>query len=205
MAVHLAVVRDKILAFAGALGSPGLFVISFLDSSVLSFPIVNDLLLVNFSIRHPSFMPIYALAATAGSVGGCMVLYYLSREGGHALFHRKAGAHAAAIRHWMETNGFLGVLVSALLPPPVPFKIFVIAAGVFEVPLGSFTTAVLLARLIRYFGIGYLSIRFGAEAMPYLAQHKLQLTAGVMGLVLASYLLSKLVLKNGEGQESKPE
>jgi len=201
LAGHLAAVRDKILLFAGGLGAPGLFVISFLDSSVLSFPIVNDLLLIRFSIEHPARMPVYALCAALGSVLGCVLLYFLSREGGHALFHRKAGDHAGAIRHWMETNGFLGVLISALLPPPVPFKIFVIAAGVFEVPLGSFTAAVLLARLIRYFGIGYLSIRFGAEALPYLAQHKLQLTGAVVGLVLASYLVSKLVLKNRPSHE----
>lgn len=204
MAANLVVVRDKILIFAGGLGAAGLFAVSFLDSSVLSFPIVNDLLLINYSIQHPVRMPLYALAAALGSVAGCVLLYFLSRKGGQALFHRKAGDHAGAIRHWMETNGFLGVLIAALLPPPIPFKIFVIAAGVFEVPLARFAAAVLIARLIRYFGIGYLSIRFGPEAWPYLAQHKLQLTGAVVGLVLASYLVSKLVLKGKHpGEEPK--
>lgn len=201
LTVNLIAVRNKILAFTGGLGAAGLFAISFLDSSVLSFPIVNDLLLINFSIQHPARMPLYALSAALGSVAGCVLLYFLSRKGGQALFHRKAGDKAGVIRHWMETNGFLGVLVAALLPPPIPFKIFVIAAGVFEVPLAGFTAAVLLARLIRYFGIGYLSIRFGPEALPYLAQHKLQLTGAVVGFVLASYLLSKLVLKGKHSDE----
>jgi membrane protein YqaA with SNARE-associated domain len=186
--------RNKIAAFAGGLGASGLFAISFLDSSVLTFPIINDLLLIQFSIKRPARMPLYALCATLGSVAGCVLLYFLARKGGEAVFHRKAGRHAGVIRHWVEQNGFFGVLIAALLPPPTPFKIFVLAAGVFEVPLHSFTVAVLSARLLRYFGIGYLSIRYGADALPYLEQHKLQVTVFVISLVTVSYMLSRLIL-----------
>jgi uncharacterized membrane protein YdjX (TVP38/TMEM64 family) len=93
------------------------------------------------------------------------------------------------------------MLVAALLPPPTPFKVFVVAAGVFEVPLFSFTSAITLARAIRYFGIGYLAIRYGADALPYLASHKWQVTAVVIGLVAASYLLSRLILRHRPEQE----
>jgi membrane protein YqaA with SNARE-associated domain len=192
---RLVFVRDRIAAFAAGLGAPGLFVISFLDSSVLTFPVINDLLVIEFSIRNPARMPLYALSATLGSVAGCVLLYYLARKGGEALFHRRAGDHAGAIRHWVEKNGFFGVLIAALLPPPTPFKIFVFAAGVFEVPILSFTLAVLFARLFRYFGIGYLSIRYGADALPYLAQHKLQVTVLVLAIATLSYLFSRLLLK----------
>jgi len=191
----LVLVRNKIAAFAGGLGATGLFTISFLDSSVLSFPIINDLLLIDLSIKHPARMPLYALSATVGSVAGCVLLYFLARKGGEALFHQKAGGRAGAIRHWTERNGFFGVLIAALLPPPTPFKIFVFAAGVFEVPLLRFILAVLSARLFRYFGIGYLSIRYGADALPYLAHHKLHVTVLVIGLVTVSYMLSQIVLK----------
>ncbi len=195
MSSRLVFVRDRIAAFAAGLGAPGLFVISFLDSSVLTFPVINDLLVIEFSIRNPARMPLYALSATLGSVAGCVLLYYLARKGGEALFHRRAGDHAGAIRHWVEKNGFFGVLIAALLPPPTPFKIFVFAAGVFEVPILSFTLAVLFARLFRYFGIGYLSIRYGADALPYLAQHKLQVTVLVLAIATLSYLFSRLLLK----------
>jgi len=100
-------------------------------------------------------------------------------------------------------NGFAGMLVAALLPPPTPFKIFVVAAGVFEVPLLSFISAITLARLIRYFGIGYLAIRYGANALPYLAAHKWQVTAVAIGLVVASYVLSRLILRRRPGPELK--
>jgi len=188
--------KQKIAAFAGGLGAPGLFLISFLDSSVLTFPVINDLLLIELSIQHPARMPLYAAMAALGSLLGCVLLFFLARKGGEAFFHTKAGGHAHAIRHWVERNGFGGVLVAALLPPPTPFKFFVIAAGVLEVPLASFTSAIALARAIRYFGIGYLAVRYGADAMPYLVEHKLQVSVFVIGLVSISYALSRLLLRH---------
>ena len=111
----------------GTLGAPGLFLISFLDSSVLTFPVINDLLLIEFSIQHPARMVLYALMAASGSVLGCVLLYFIARKGGEAFFHKRAGDRALTIRHWVEENGFGGMLVAALLPPPTPFKVFVFA------------------------------------------------------------------------------
>ena len=188
--------KQKIVGFAGALGAPGLFLISFLDSSVLTFPVINDLLLIELSIEHPSRMPLYALMAATGSVLGCVLLYFIARKGGEAFFHRKAGHRGAAIRHWVEQNGFVGMLVAALLPPPTPFKIFVFAAGVFEVPLWSYVSAITLARVIRYFGIGYLAIRYGHDALPYLKDHKLEAAVVIILFVLLSYLISRVILRH---------
>jgi membrane protein YqaA with SNARE-associated domain len=187
--------KQKVVAFASGLGAPGLFLISFLDSSVLTFPIINDLLLIELSMEHPARMPLYAFMASLGSVLGCVVLYFIARKGGEAIFHKKAGKHGHAIRYWVERNGFVGMLLAALLPPPTPFKFFVLAAGVFEVPLFSYTSAITIARLFRYFGIGYLAVRYGADAMPYLVQHKLQVTVSVVALVTASYVLSRVLLR----------
>jgi membrane protein YqaA with SNARE-associated domain len=188
--------KQKIVAFAGALGAPGLFLISFLDSSVLTFPVINDLLLIELSMQHPARMTLYAAMAALGSVLGCVLLYFLAKKGGEAFFQKKAGPRGDAIRHWVEKNGFGGMLVAALLPPPTPFKIFVFAAGVFEVPLWSFTSAIALARAIRYFGIGYLAIRYGENALPFLGEHKLQVAIGVIVFSLLSYLLSRLILRD---------
>ncbi len=195
--------KQKIVAFAGALGAPGLFLISFLDSSVLSFPIINDLLLIELSIQHPLRMPLYALMAGTGSVLGCVLLYFIAQKGGEAFFTKKAGERAEAIRNWVEHNGFMGMLVAALLPPPTPFKVFVFAAGVFDVPIWSFTSAVALARAIRYFGVGYLAVRYGNQALPYLAQHKLQVLIFVVVFVAVSYLLSRLILRPKPQQSSQ--
>jgi membrane protein YqaA with SNARE-associated domain len=187
--------KHKIIAFASGLGAPGLLLISFLDSSFLTFPVINDLILIELSLRHPLRMPLYAAMATLGSVVGCVVLFLVARGMEEAVFHKRAGRHGMAIRHWVERNGFVGILVAALLPPPTPFKVFVLAAGIFEIPLASFAAAVSLARTFRYFVVGYLAIRYGHAALPYLAQHKLQVALAAIALVAVSYALSKVLLR----------
>ena len=195
MDVQLSGWKQKIVAFAGTLGAPGLFLISFLDSSVLTFPIINDLLLIELSIQHRARMPLYALMASLGSVLGCVLLYFIARKGGESYFRRKAGTRADVIRHWVERNGFGGMLVAALLPPPTPFKFFVFAAGVFEVPLTSYISAISLARLIRYFGVGYLAVNYGVDALPLLARHKVEVGLFLVVFVAVSYLASRWILR----------
>src|ERR1017187_10067029 len=82
---HLPHWLQAIVASAGGLG---LFLIAFLDSSILTFPVINDLLLINLSVRYPARMPYYAAMATLGSVVGCLLLYFLARKGGEAMFHK---------------------------------------------------------------------------------------------------------------------
>ncbi len=195
LAVGFSAWKQKIIAFAGSLGAPGLFLISFLDSSVLSFPIINDLLLIELSRQRPARMPLYALMATVGSTLGCILLYYIAEKGGEALFHNKAGRHGGAIRHWVERNGFGGMLAAALLPPPTPFKFFVFAAGVFEMPVISFASAIGVARLVRYFGVGYLAVRYGNDALPFLGRHKLNVAIAAVIFVIVSYGLSQAILR----------
>lgn len=182
-------------AFVAAAGGPGLFLIAFLDSSVLTFPVINDLLLINLSIRFPLRMPYYAAMATLGSLGGCLLLYYIARKGGEAMFHKHAGPRAQHIHAWINRNGFVSILVTALLPPPTPFKIFVIAAGALEMPMRTFVLGLLVARAFRFFGEGYLAVRYGDQASQFLATHKLEVTAIAALMVLALYLSSRLAFK----------
>jgi membrane protein YqaA with SNARE-associated domain len=196
--------KKKIIAFASGLGAPGLFLISFLDSSILSFPIINDLLLVDLSMRHHALMPLYALMASAGSVVGCVLLYYSARAGGEAYFPRRAGRRAHAVRHWVERNGFGGVLLAALLPPPTPFKFFVFAAGAFEVPVLVFASAITLARLSRYFLVGFLSVRYGENALPFLKQHWPVVALLALVLVAASYAASRAILRHHPVKYEEP-
>jgi len=130
------------MAFAGALGAPGLFLISFLDSSILTFPIINDLLLIQLSHAAACVDAAVCQHGRAGFVAGVCVAFLLARKIEEAAFHSRVGARGHAIRHWVERNGFGGMLLAALLPPPTPFKFFVLAAGAFEVPLVSFASAV---------------------------------------------------------------
>src|ERR1035437_10651771 len=179
-------------AMVAATGGLGLFLIAFLDSSVLTFPVINDLLVVDLSIRYPARMPYYAAMATLGSVAGCLLVYYLAWKGGEAMFHKHAGPRAQHIHAWINRNGFVSILVTALLPPPTPFKVFVIEAGALEMPVRTFVLGLLAARAIRYFGEGFLAIRYGDRAGQFLLTHKLEVAGISLGVVLCFWLLSLL-------------
>ncbi len=190
--IHLPAWLQAIVASAGGLG---LFLVAFLDSSVLTFPVINDLLLIDLSIRNPARMPYYAAMATLGSVGGCLLLYYLARKGGEAMFRKHAGPRAQQIQAWIKRNGFVSILVTALLPPPNPFKVFVIAAGALEMPVRTFVIGLLAARGLRFFGEGILAVKYGDQAGPFLATHKLEVAGVTLAVVIGLYLFSRLVFR----------
>jgi len=190
--IHLPLWLQAIVASAGGLG---LFLIAFLDSSVLSFPIINDLLLIDLSVRNPTRMPYYAVMATVGSVGGCLLLYYLARKGGEAMFRKNAGPRAQQIQGWIKRNGFVSILVTALLPPPTPFKVFVIAAGALEMPVRTFVLGLLVARGFRFFAEGFLAVKYGDQASGFLLTHKLEVAAITLGVVFCLYLASRLAFR----------
>lgn len=155
-----------------ALGGPGLFLLAFLDSSFLSFPNVVDLLIVADVIRHEARWAYYALLPTLGSVAGCYALYEFARRGGDRLLRRRVSARNLdrAFRLFQK-YGLLGVLVPSLLPPPMPFKVFVLAAGLAKVRPRDFLIAVGIGRGIRYFGEALLALYFGDRAVEYLTTH----------------------------------
>ena len=192
MPIHLPHWLQGIVAAAGGVG---LFVIGFLDSSVLTFPVINDLLVIELSMQNPARMPYYALMATLGSVLGCTFLYALARKGGEALFRKRAGARAEKIRRWIQRNGFTSILLTALLPPPTPFKIFILAAAAFEVPLRAFVVALLIARSLRYFLIGFLAVRYGAAVETYITGHKLGVALITLGVCAVVYALLRFVFR----------
>jgi membrane protein YqaA with SNARE-associated domain len=187
-----------IVDFSGGLG---LFVLAFLDSTFLPFPTLNDLLLIALSVKVPVRMPYYAAMVTLGSLAGCLVLFAIARKGGELVFGERAGRHAAGVRHWIRRNGFLSVAIASLLPPPAPFKVFIFAAGALGMRLPTFVFSLLLARSLRFFGEGYLAIRYGAQAYAYLSTHRLQLLAISIVVAVSLYLLGRWFSRRLQQQE----
>jgi membrane protein YqaA with SNARE-associated domain len=156
-------------AFASSLGGPGLFVVAFLDSSFISLPEINDVLVVMMVTQNKALMPYYAAMATLGSVSGCLVLYVIGRKSGEAILRRRfSGARIERALRLFERFGVLAVVVPALLPPPAPFKVFVLLSGIAKVPILKFGAAVAVGRGIRYFGEGALAVAYGDEAVEFL-------------------------------------
>lgn len=178
------------------MGGGGLFIVAFLDSSVLSFPFVTDALVINLSFRSPARMPYYCAMAALGSLCGCIWLYLLAKKGGEAYFHHRHGKGADKAKMWVERNAFLSVFVPAILPPPFPFKIFVLAEGVFQVPLKTFALALLLGRGLRYFGEGILAVRYGDATLQFLMAHRIGFALSVLAVLLVVYVASRLLFRH---------
>ncbi|MGH9373454.1 MAG: YqaA family protein [Vicinamibacterales bacterium] len=170
--------------FAESLGGPGLFIIAFLDSSFLSFPEVCDALIVLLTVRHGERMLYYALVTTLGSIAGCYALYTVGRKGGEAFLRRRfKPGHVDRAMTIFRRFGMLAIIVPSLLPPPMPFKIFVLAAGVARVRTVDFLLAVAIGRSLRYFGEGFLALWYGERAITFLRENAH--TVGVwLGIVI---------------------
>jgi len=169
-----------IQAWAAGMGGLGLFILALLDSSFLSFPQVNDILIIVLSTKYPERMPYYATMTTAGSLVGCFMLYGVARRGGEAVLRRRLkGRHVDRALRLYQRYGLLAVLVPALLPPPVPFKVFVLLAGAAAVTPWRFGVAVAIGRGIRYFGQGYLAVIYGESAADFMKTHGVEIGIGL--------------------------
>jgi membrane protein YqaA with SNARE-associated domain len=154
---------------AERLGSPGLALVAFLDSSFLSLPEVTDALIVFAVVRDPSVWLIDAVVATAGSVAGCYAIYALARAGGHAFLRKRFhDRHIDRGLGLFRKYGLWVVVVPAILPPPAPFKIFVLLAGVAGVRPLTFIAACAIGRGFRYGGEAWLAYRYGPNALGFI-------------------------------------
>ena len=182
-----------IRASAFALGVPGLFLVAFVDSSFLSLPEVADIMVVLMVARQKALMPLLVISATLGSLAGCLIIFYLGRKGGEAFVRKRFGGPSVdrtlgALRRY----GLLAVLVPSILPPPMPFKIFVFMAGVADISVLRFSLAIILGRGGRYLALGILAVTYGDQAMTYVRDHGVAVTlaaVGVLAVGVAGYLL----------------
>jgi len=177
--------RTSVIGLGSFGGGLGLFFVAFCDSSFLSLPEVNDLLMVYFCIRFKDQAFYYATMAVLGSATGCTVLYWLGRSKGHRfLMKRYSKSRLSSAMKFFQRYGMLALIGPALLPPPFPFKIFVLSAGVFGVTFGRFLTAVLAGRAFRYFFEAWLAVRYGEQAVDYLRGHYPQAAMVAAALIL---------------------
>jgi membrane protein YqaA with SNARE-associated domain len=167
-----------------ALGPLGLFLSAFLDSSFFPMPLVTDLIVIEFSSRHPLRMPYYAGIAALGSLAGCIWIYLLARKGGQAYYKKKQGQPIGRIHALVKRYPLTSVLIPAMAPFPVPFKPFVLAQGVFQVPFVPFAVGTFVGRGCLFFCEGFLGARYGMAAKQFLLQQKWFSAVVILGLVI---------------------
>jgi membrane protein YqaA with SNARE-associated domain len=176
-------------------GAFGLFAVALLDSTFVPLPSSVDALMLLLTTTYPSWMLLYAFMATTGSALGCLILYLISRRAGARALNRFSEAKQRRVKHLIERYDIMAVLVATLLPPPFPFKLFVVTAGVFRFSLLRFMLAIVGGRAFRFLLEGYFAVRYGAQAKEILAKYYpwigLALVAGIVVFVLLRQKLKK--------------
>ena len=167
--------------------------LAILDSAGL--PVVGgvDLLLITVAINTPKLAFLAALYAILGSLAGSLVLFGIARKGGEAFLAKQLATRRGKRLHlWFEQYGLVTVFIPALSPVPMPMKIPVFCAGALEVHWSYFIGVVAAARAIRYLGLAYLGMRYGAATFLWIQKHLLEI--GIVILILAAGIIVTLRL-----------
>jgi len=190
----------KLSGYLVSFGPFGLLAIAFLDSVLIPMPGGVDAVLLLLAAARPSWMLIYVAAATVGSTAGCVGLYKISERAGHRALRRFSEKKQKRVKDLIDRYDVLSVLVASLLPPPFPFKLFVVSAGVFRLNLVRFTIAIGAGRTFRYLLLAYLAARYGEHAKEILSRYYPVIGIGLALLIIVVFV-GKNLMKRGAAPE----
>lgn len=191
--------EENVISLPLYYAAPAMVIIGALDSSLLSLPEINDYLVVGRCYKYPSAAFYFPLFAAAGSVIGCNILYTIVRRGGQAVLRKRFKLQSIKrVERAYERFGFLAIGIPAILPPPLPFKIFVATAGALEYPRWKFLLTVMIARSFRYYVEGILAVFYGRRVLLFLKDNGLVIVSVVGSLVLIGAIVY-LVLRRRRG------
>ena len=182
-------------------GPFGLLAIAFLDSVLIPIPGGVDAMLLLLAASRPSWVLIYVAAAMIGSTAGCVGLYKISERAGHRALNKFSEKKQKRVKDLIDRYDVLSVLVASVLPPPFPFKLFVISAGVFRLNLVRFTIAIAVGRTFRYLLEGYLAARYGEHAKEILAHYYPAIGIGAAVLIIV-FFIAKSLFRRGSQPEA---
>jgi len=193
VSLHLWLIRvgEYLRSFAESVGGPGIFLVAVGDSSFLSIPEGNDVLIVILSTgRTWSQMAYYVGMTILGSVIGCIFLFWVGRKGGSPLLHKRfSQKNIDRAEGLFRKYGSWAVVLPSILPPPCPFKIFVLIAGVFRMSPPTFVISVVIGRTIRYSIWGILAVVYGNAVKDYM-----QNNLPMIGMLLFIFLIAIISL-----------
>ena len=176
------------------IAAPAMVLIGALDSSLLSLPEINDYLVVGRCYKYPSAVFYFPLFAAFGSVLGCALLYTIMRRGGQALLRKRFKVESIQrVERVYARFGFLAIAIPAILPPPLPFKIFVATAGALEYPRWKFLMTVMLARSFRYYIEGILAVYYGRRVLLFFKDNGLIIISVVAAVAVVAVLIYAIV------------
>jgi membrane protein YqaA with SNARE-associated domain len=191
----------KPLGFWGAGG------ISLLDAAAIPVPI--DLIIAGYVWADKKHFYLYVVVAAIGSALGGLIFFLIGRAGGELFLMKRINrSRYEQLRDRFENQEFLAMMVPSILPPPTPWKLFVIAAGVFEMKTSTFMLSVFVGRVIRYMITALLTIKYGPEivniALRLATRHGVALSVGLIALLgLLAYWIWRTIWKK-RGKKEGP-
>lgn len=191
----------KISTYLVTLGAFGVFAVGALDATFVPMPGGVDAVTLLLSHKTPAHWWLYAAAATLGSVVGCVVLYHISRRAGSRALARFSERKQQRVKELIERYDVLAVIVASLLPPPFPFKLFVVSAGVFRFPLGRFAAAILVGRAFRFAVEAYLAAHYGDRAREIFTHYYPYVALAVAALAVVFFVGKNMMRGKDRGTE----
>ncbi len=168
------------------MGFWGVAAVALLDSS--SIPVPMDAILAVYVWNDKPHFWLYCLLASVGSAIGGLVPYGIGRAGGELfLLKRVNRARFDQLRDRFERQEFLAVMIPSMLPPPTPWKLFVFAAGVFEMKVVPYFAAVACGRFVRWMVLAVLVLKLGPSAVDVVAHHAIPVVLAVIGLAVVGF------------------
>jgi membrane protein YqaA with SNARE-associated domain len=155
-----------ILAVLKPLGIWGVLGFAFVDASFLGMPV--DPIVAGYVWAHPSRLVLYCAMAAAGSALGSIVIYVIGYKSGEVLLVKRMGEKRFnKIKAAFNRHEFLAIMLPSMLPPPTPFKLFVLSAGMAEMRFAHFLAAIFFGRFLRLLFLSFMVIRFGPQIFGF--------------------------------------
>jgi len=190
-----------ILAVLSPLGIWGVMGFAFVDAAFLGMPL--DAIVGGYVYAAPRRFLLISAMAAAGSALGSIVIYWIGYKGGEVLVVKRIGeARFKKIHASVERHEFLALMVPSMLPPPTPFKLFVLSAGVAEMRFTHFLGAIFFGRFLRFCILSILVIRFGPQIVGFFGSvvhnHARLAVAIIAAAALIGWWIWRMRKKNGK-------
>jgi membrane protein YqaA with SNARE-associated domain len=199
-----------LIAAVMKLGALGLLLIAAMDASSLAVPM--DVIVATFVWNDRARFWLYPLVTALGSAAGSLVPFLLGRAGGELFLLKRINRERyERMRDRFERQEFLALFIPAMLPPPTPFKLFVFAAGVFEMRLAPFLLATFAGRLVRFSALALLTMRYGPQvvhsglAFAHRHHDTVLSLGGLAVLAVMVFVVRNVYSRRGRAADLSPE
>lgn len=170
----------------------GVVVLAALDSTLFfTLPFGIDAAVILLTARHGTFAWFVPVLATAGSLGGAALSFWMgSTLGEQGLERHVSRRRLDRVRKRVRETGAVALAVLDLIPPPFPFTLFVLAAGALKVNRSMFFTTLALCRLARFGGEAILAVVYGPHILAWLQS---DIVNDIVGWIVVTALIASAI------------